>query len=90
MALTSQAIAITGAAVTSVTLASGSGFVTIFNRAGTDEAFITSDGTVPTVAGASTYYLPKVIGASVVVPVPRAGGTLKVISTASQSLWLQV
>jgi hypothetical protein len=73
--------------------------ITVYNRTGTGEVFLTVDGSAPTVAGANQYYLPGVIGAAVSIPVSSPNQaenptgsfpTLKAISAAALSLYVVV
>lgn len=71
--------------------------LTVFNRTGAGEVFITLDGSTPTVGGANQWFLPAIIG-SVEIPViepnqseraANATMTLYAISAAALSIWIE-
>jgi pantoate kinase len=70
--------------------------ITVYNRTGAGEVFLTLDGSTPTVGGANQFYLPGILGAAVVITViwPNQAEnptgsfpTLKAISAAALSLY---
>lgn len=98
---TPQSVALTAsaAAVGSVTFATIVKLVTVYNRTGTNEVFVTVDGSTPTVGGNNQFYVPGFIGASAQIPIASLNPvetptgvfpTLRAISTGALSLYLVV
>lgn len=70
-------IALTAATVDTVTFPAYRSTVRVLNHTGSSAIYFTTDGSTPTVGGASTYVVPPVAGAEVTRPTPQvSGGTV--------------
>lgn len=75
----------------------GAKVLSVINRTGAAEVFLTTDGTAPTVAGDNQWYLPAAI-TQIDIPLDfsepgetaKAAQTLKAISSSALSLWVEV
>lgn len=85
-----HAISLVGSAVDTVTCVDVWDVVKIVNISGASPIYATTDGTAPTVAGANTYLVPGIAGASISVARGTTGSTtVKLISSGTPSYSVQ-
>ncbi len=80
-----HAKALVAATVDTVTFAVDCNEVEVMNETGTSPISFTTDGSVPTVAGNNTYYLPAAIGSVTVQPDAAGVTVIKLISAGTPS-----
>lgn len=80
---------LTASTVDTVTFADDIDEVSIINLDGAAAVYFTTNGTTPTVAGASTYVLPAAIGTATFQPFTAGPTVVKVISAGTPTISVQ-